>query len=248
MTVHVSNFNIGRGGTTSPNAPNQFSDTFNRASGGLGKNWIQTMGPFTPIINPVGCGTWSIGACSDASQGCILSYVGSVNPGMWWSSGLICAPLYMSCWGLSQFSEWKLITLTDGGLLNVIGGPSVLNLNTGQLSVGSQANGHSCYSFQTASDGSAALRRGNAGAFTTLASVAAATISAGDVLRLEAVVVAGVSTVLTAKKNGSTIMSFSDIPATMLVGGSPGHYALQIDGTAAEVMVYQFRNFNGGRL
>jgi hypothetical protein len=227
-----------------------FSDTFNRASGGMGQNWIQTVGPWSPITNPVGSGTWAIGSCVDVVQGLICTYVGSANPGMWWNTTVICVPLILTCWGLSQFSEWKSVSLTDGGLLNVIGGPSVMTQNQGNQSVGNVNNGNTGYSFQRASDGSCSIRRGCSGTFTTLGTAVAGTAPDGSIMRIEAVVTPGVSTVLTAKVNGTIVLGpFTDAFANpMIIGGSPSLYMLQIDGTAAETMVNQWRNFNGGRL
>jgi hypothetical protein len=243
--IDVRNLSINRAGFS--NVARTFSDTFNRASGNLGKNWIQTSSPTTPTSNPITTGTYSIGVCTDAIQGVIAAQVGSINPLLQYSGGLICVPLVLNCWGLSQFSEWKMVANDNTGANHVICGPACMLQNSGQQSVGTEQQGLFGYLVEILSDTKAYfVVRGNETVQTTMFS-AGATFINGDVVRLEAKVNAGDVT-LTLKQNGTTINSFVDNSVGRILSGSPGFYNGSWDNSGGGSMTCQWRNFNGGLL
>ena len=209
--------------------------------------------PWSPYIAPgPTTATFSIGSCTDVQQGMICSVAGVSNPGMAWSAALICAPIYISNFGRSQFSEWLMITNNKTGANDAQSGPAVMIENSGQQGVGNEKNGLHAYGLQiSANDKSYLLWRGCAGTATNIASGAAASFANGDVVRLEAQINASDVT-LTIKKNGTTINTFVDNSASRFLAGSPGWVGGlgggQFDNTGGGSMTNQWRNFNGGLL
>jgi hypothetical protein len=246
MTVEVSPLNV-LGGAGSPPVTH-FEDTFNRAGGQLGGNWIQTISASTPTINPIDAATFSIGTAADLAQAMICSVVGTINPGMTYPSGLLAAPIYMSNFGRSQFSEWQMVRMDRVGANDAFGGPSVLLKNDGQQAIGNEKQGlNGYYILVFASDKSYQLNRGNGFVATNLTSGAAATFTANDIIRLEARINPSDVT-LKVVKNGATINTFVDNTAGRMLLGSPGWFGQQFDNTGGGSMTNQWRNFRGGLL
>jgi hypothetical protein len=243
-TIQISNLSINKGGTT----VKSFSDTFNRTSGNLGQNWIQSINPISPIANPITAATFSIGAATDLAQAMLCSNVGTTNPGSTWAAGLFCAALYMPAFGKSQFSEWLMINNNKVGANDATGGPAVMLSNSGQISQGSEQVGMFGYYLEiAASDKSFNLQRGNAVVATLQTSGGAASFANGDIIRLEAIIGSS-SIVLNIKKNGSLLTTVTDNTVGRLTTGSPGWFGRFFDNTAGGSLTSQWRNFNGGLL
>lgn len=248
MTVEVTPLNI-LGGAGTPQVTH-FEDTFNRASGNLGQNWLQTMGPFIPTINPITTSVFSIGAAADLQQAMLLTVIGTGNPGMTYPAAVFPMPIYMSNYAKSQFSEWQLVRQDRVGANDAFGGPAVLMENSGQVSSGNQLNGlHGYYILVFASDKSYQLNRGNTLVAVNLTSGPAASFTANDIIRLEARIASGGGSVeLSVLKNGVQINSFLDNTAGRILTGSPAWYGQQFDNSGGGSMTSQWRNFRGGLL
>lgn len=243
MTVEVTPLNVLGGGIS---LPTRFSDTFNRASGILGQNWIQTVSPFTPVVDPVNAATFGIGAAVDLQQAVLLTVEGTGNPNTVWIAGLLCAPIYMNNFGKSQFSEWLMVANDRTGVNDVAGGPAVLAQNSGLQATGNEKQGlFGYFLFIKASDKSYQLIRGTRGASTVITSGGAASFANGDLIRLQVVVSAGQND-FTIFKNGASFATVTDNSAGRLQVGSPGWIGWLFDNSGGGTMTCQWRNFFGG--
>lgn len=245
MTVDV--FTINAVGAGIPPVT-RYVDSFNRASGNLGINWIQLMNGMIPIVNPICTATFTIGSCVDVQQGVIMTQFGTLNPGMYYAAGLIAAPIYITNWGRSQYSQWLMIIHDQTGANDAGAGPAVLLQNPGNMSQGQEQNGmYAYFIIVAASTKNWTLFRGNYNPATHTALASGGPLANGDTLRLEAR--CNVSdTTLTFKRNGVTQTTFVDNSPQHFQTGSPGFMANAFDQTGGGSMTSQWRNFDGGLL
>ena len=245
MTVEIFPLNA-LGGAAGVVVPTFLNDPMTGVTGPLGFNYIQTVSPTTPIVDPITSGTYSIGVCADAQQGMIVSNVGTGNPGSSWSGGFIVAPLYISCFGQTQFCEFKIVAISRVGANDSVHGPAIFQSNPGQQAVGSEQKGLFSYKLNIrASDLSYFVGRGNAAVGVQLITGGAGSWAAGDVCRLSGQVNPGDIT-LRVTKNGVLFATAVDNSAGRFSTGGPGFFSNLFDNSAGGSMISQWRNFRGG--
>jgi hypothetical protein len=225
-----------------PGAPvvRRFQDTFNRASGKLGPNWIHGITSYTPFGNPVNAGQAAIGASTqDGLQALLWFANGTINPGQFWNTFLLCAPLISACLNKSQYSQWSLVKSTATAGNGIQFGPATMVQSSGSTA--------SLFGYCLLVDQTPAgqMYRVNGNAFTALG--AGFAVAAGDILRLEATINPGDVT-LVAKKNAVTQVTVVDNAASRLSEGSPGMIHRFSDNSGGQTFRSEWRNFDGGLL
>lgn len=221
MSVTVSPITIASGGIA---RITRFQDTFNRASGDLGVNWIFATIPATPVVGNIYCPRAQIGADA-GTQRLLLSPIGTGAQGTGYWGGGLCLPLTRSVSSQNQFAEMQVGATIN---LNTYSGPAVL-INQSHL-------------YGVGNDGQLIRADGP----TSLVSLHAGfAVAAGDILRIEAVVTAP-QVDLTVKKNGAVQYTVTDAGASRSTTGPPGFFSIMFAGGAGGSSAWE--DFDGGLL
>lgn len=226
--------------------PSSFFDTFNRASGGLGRGWAH--GSMVDSgVTPIDGSQIAIAVSTGDGGQCITWFtVGPVNPLTFWRGHAIAVDIARKCNGVSQFSELKNIRhdQTAGAAANLYRtGCSVLHTVGGNATKGyflqaqvTLGNKLWVVSKFTNSNTQVTMAAGAIGSFVNT-----------NLLRLEAVVTPS-SVTLRSFVAGVLVDTQVDSAGDRITTGSPGMCSTELGNTAGQVFVSEWRNFAGGRL
>jgi hypothetical protein len=236
MTVIVRHLqNGGQGGIQT-----EFFDSFNRASSSdLGVNWFDTTLQSTPIINPIGSSTYSIGAAVDAVQAMLVSYSGLANPATQWQTMLCALPVRNVTRTVNQFVEAQFINQSGPAVTQPQFGPCcMINDQLGndyELSISGIVAPHAV-----------ALQRHNGTTVAVLAAFGAICIS-GSLLRLAVDVTDLANIRLEVFHNNVSLGATIDNSASRLTVGYSGGFREEQYGFAGGIPSHsQWRNFRCG--
>lgn len=199
-----------------------FSDTFNRASGEMGTNWLWGNPPFTPAATPAQLQQYTIGVSLLDGLQCMIagSINGAANPNWVLTGFAIPIPAYMGILSKDQFSQATIVNATGAGAERANGGLSVC----AGFNPGGGIAGFAFYYLEALPQINV-LQVGKCvnGTYNFAAPFGAVGggVANGDVLRFAADIQA-TQVVLTVSKNGSVVGTFTDNTATRLVIGVPG--------------------------
>ncbi len=225
--------------------PAQFSDTFNRANGGLGLDWISAVLAFGATV-PIDSAFAQIAASAlDGNQCLRYTTLGAINPLTYYRGRYLPVDLIHSTEGKNQFSEIQIVrhALTAGAGNSVDAGCGVLMNLTGQSYQGYHLT-------VRANDGIYILKKwidANVATQTNLLVGAAASYGNGDILRLEVRFTSAQLNFL-VMRNGVTIDSVTDSAANRFTTGSVGLAFDELGNTAGETYTSEWRNYQGGVL
>ena len=215
----------GAGVVTSYSDPLTVADPLNSNGGKLdGTKWW--FGCAVPVTNntPLDTPTYSIAASSKDSQNALLwGLAGATNPQEQAKAYLLPIATYLSCYGLTQFSQCTLVQVVNANGI-ITAGVTVMCV---------PANGqYFAYIFCVYSVDHSwfLIRYGLTPA--TLQTGAANSTSDGDILRLSADISVPGQVTLTVKKNGNVLTTYVDNSGSRLLIGSPGLGALPTQGSS----------------
>jgi hypothetical protein len=212
-----------------------FADTFNRASGSLGLNWINAGYGFTPQVQPTSMGHMDIGLSTIDFLPCarFTMIAAVVNPNTIWHSQSIPIPNYIGLNGRNQFVQTTYITSNGLGANEMLSGPSVF----------ARADEDSCYYLELAvASGTTRILRVNQATLFVVGNLGAVPAN-GNVYRMS-VVNTGTQINFTVITNGGAPQTFSDATAQRLTVGIPGYFCRGAGGTIPGSAEY--RNFVSG--
>lgn len=215
-------------------AVNSFSDTLQtsdpNSGSAIGQKWIQGILSSSPVVEPVGGVSASIGNSSQDGAGAFLfNVIGSTTT--FWNSYFLPIPTLVTVFGKTQFSQVTMVKAGSG----VRAGPGVCVYYA-------DSGGITCYGFNNFNNTSWQLIRWNAGTGTVLTSGTTG-LANGDIYRLSADLSVGGQVGLTVLKNGISFTTFTDSSASRITIGSPG---LVCTGGIGSGTDQDFRTFSCG--
>lgn len=238
MAVIVRPLNVLGGAATQLT---EFFDDFNRASSSdLGIDWFDTTLQSTPIVNPIGSCTYSIGAAVDAVQAMLVSYSGLANPNTQWQTMLCALPVRNVTRTVNQFVEAQFINQSGPAVTQPQFGPCcMINDQLGndyELSISGIVAPHAV-----------ALQRHNGTSVAVLANFGAICIS-GSLLRLSVNVDDPANIALEVFHNNVSLGAPTiDNGASRLTVGYSGGFRMEQFGFNGGIPSHsQWRNFRCG--
>jgi len=229
-------------GGGSPPPLRVFSDTFNRASGELGTQWLSGNTLFTPSATPAQGQQYKIGASVLDGLQCLIcgSINGAANPNWVLPGFAIPIPAYMGVINRNQFVQATLVTATGAGVERANAGIGCLmafNTNTTDFS------GYYLEALPQINVLQVGRQIGGTFLFGAPFGTVGGGVVNGDVLRMSADIQAG-QVVLTVRKNGTVMATFTDNTASRLTVGVPG--VITRGSAGVNPGRTEFRNWSGG--
>lgn len=216
--------------------PISFADTFNRASGRLGRNWIEGTYVFTPIVAPVAGTDISIGASTLDGLQCAIwaSPSSGANPNTIWHGAAVPQTVYNSLYGADQFVQATFVQATGAGANEMQTGPSLFQ----------NGDVDSCYYLEIApASGTTRILRNLQSTLSVIGNLGVAPVN-GNIYRMS-LVNTGTQINFTVTINAGAPQTFSDATAQRITTGSPGLFCRGAGGPAPGRAEY--RNFSCGK-
>jgi len=211
-------------------AQTSFADTFNRASGPLGSDWIVASYPFLPTNTVVATMEANVGVATDLGQACLIAFIGNANPTWVLPCQMIPILVSRNLFGLNAFCQATFISGADNSLAGI-----GLGLKTDTTL--------SFYSLANSTNGNTVtIRKWVAGALSTLATVRASKLVANEVIRFWVNYDDPAQVVLNATIDGGSLTTVADAAASRFYDGSPGILGISTNQTGTQ----QYRNFSCG--
>lgn len=205
MGVKFRNF-FATGGDT---IATSFSDTFLRAGGDLGPNWLQFSCPYTPIATPPNFFQIIVSGTADSVS---MQPGGGVNNAAW-APPVFAIPraVIQSLYGKTQFAQMTFLSQTN----TARGGPGVMMDGNGEPQF-------TCYQIGLSAASHLQLFRNNGATSTTTLQADLGLVVANDIVRLSADLSVAGQVTLRTSKNGVVIDTTVDNAAGRLTTGCPG--------------------------